>query len=80
MKKIFAVSVILLLVATGWRVEVDFKPTSTFGQEIQAPRGELRVVDKDVSNWAWIASNVFEHFIEVNKDGKLMPGLATSWQ
>ena len=31
-------------------------------------------------NWAWIAWNVFEHLVEIDKDGKLVPRLATAWQ
>jgi ABC-type transport system substrate-binding protein len=50
------------------------------GQEVPAPRGELRIVDKHPDNWGWITANVFEHLIEADKDGKLVPGLATGWQ
>ncbi len=45
-----------------------------------APRGELRVVDHHPANWAWITWNVFEHLMEVDKDGALVPRLATSWR
>jgi peptide/nickel transport system substrate-binding protein len=37
-------------------------------------------VDKFPGNWAWITFNVFEHLIEVDKDGTLVPRLATRWQ
>jgi ABC-type transport system substrate-binding protein len=53
---------------------------SGFGQEVPVPQGELRIVDKNPANWAWITYNVFEHLIEVDKEGKLVPGLATSWR
>ena len=43
-----------------------------------APRGELRVVDHHPANWAWITFNVFEHLMELDKDGALVPRLATS--
>ena len=44
------------------------------------PRGELRIVDKSPRNWTWIAFNVLEHLIELDKEGKLVPGLATGWR
>jgi len=37
-------------------------------------------VDKSSINWVWIALNVFEHLVELDKDGKLVPGLATGWR
>jgi peptide/nickel transport system substrate-binding protein len=37
-------------------------------------------VDRHDWNWATIVLNIFEHLIELDKDGKLVPGLATSWQ
>jgi ABC-type transport system substrate-binding protein len=66
-------SIILVLVVFG-------RGAHSVGQEILTPRGELRVVDKHPANWAWVTFNVFEHLIEIDKDGKLIPGLATSWQ
>jgi ABC-type transport system substrate-binding protein len=66
-------SVIFVLCAFGWG-------TSGFGQEVPAPRGELRIVDTDPQNWAWITWNVFEHLVELDKDGQLVPRLATSWR
>ena len=39
------------------------------GQEAPTPRGELRIVDTDPLNWAWITWNVFEHLVELDKDG-----------
>jgi peptide/nickel transport system substrate-binding protein len=50
------------------------------GEQTPAPRGELRIVDKDPLNWAWITWNVFEHLVELDKDGQLVPRLATAWQ
>jgi hypothetical protein len=38
------------------------------------------MVDTDPLNWAYITWNVFEHLVEVDKDGKLVPRLATAWQ
>jgi ABC-type transport system substrate-binding protein len=54
--------------------------TGGVGEQVSAPRGELRIVDTDPLNWAWITWNVFEHLIEIDKDGKLVPRLATAWQ
>jgi peptide/nickel transport system substrate-binding protein len=53
---------------------------SSLGEQAPAPRGELRIVDKHPSNWAYITFNVFEHLMEMDKDGALVPRLATSWQ
>jgi ABC-type transport system substrate-binding protein len=66
-------SIVLVLVAFGWGAH-------SLGQEAPPPRGELRVVDKSPANWAWVTWNVFEHLIEMDKDGKLVPRLATGWQ
>lgn len=52
----------------------------TLAQKVSAPRGEIRVVDKHPFNWISITFNVFEHLMELDKDGKLVPRLATSWQ
>jgi peptide/nickel transport system substrate-binding protein len=64
---------VLVLVTFGWG-------ENSFGQQVPTPRGELRVVDKNPNNWASISFNVFEHLVEVDKDGALVPRLATSWQ
>ena len=66
-------NVVLVLLALGWSAAAVAEPPP-------APRGELRIVDKHPVNWAWIVFNVFEHLIEVDKDGTLVPGLATRWQ
>jgi len=42
--------------------------------------GEVRIVDKNPLNWASIVYNVFEHLMEVDKDGTLVPRLATGWR
>jgi peptide/nickel transport system substrate-binding protein len=80
MKKLLMSIMALMLVTFGWNLRAGLKPTPTFGQEVPAPRGELRVVNRNINNWASITFNVFEHLIEVDKDGKLVPCLATSWQ
>jgi ABC-type transport system substrate-binding protein len=66
-------SVICLFLALGWG-------THSLGEQGQVPRGELRIVDQSPYNWAWITWTVFEHLIEIDKDGLLVPGLATQWQ
>ena len=53
---------------------------AALGQGAAKPRGELRVVDHHPANWAWITFNVFEHLMEIDKDGALVPRLATSWR
>jgi ABC-type transport system substrate-binding protein len=73
MHKLFVSSVILVFCTLGLG-------TSSFGQERPAPRGELRIVDTDPLNWAWVAWNVFEHLMEFDKDGKLVPRLAIAWR
>jgi ABC-type transport system substrate-binding protein len=73
MRKFFVSSVILVLCALGWIASSD-------AQERPGPRGELRIVDTDPLNWAWITWNVFEHLVELDKDGNLVPRLATAWR
>ena len=73
MQKLVVGSLVLMLGILGWGA-------SSFGQEVAAPRGELRVVDTDPNNFAWIAWNIFDHLVEIDKYGKLVPGLATAWQ
>jgi peptide/nickel transport system substrate-binding protein len=66
-------SLALVLVTLGWS-------SQSLGEQVPAPRGELRIVDKHRENWAWITFNVFEHLVEIDKEGKLVPRLATAWQ
>ena len=73
MRKIFTGGILLLIVALGWSDE-------SLGQKTPAPRGEVRIVDKHPFNWIWVTMNVFEHLMEVDKDGVLVPRLATGWQ
>jgi peptide/nickel transport system substrate-binding protein len=73
MKHFVVGSIVLMLVTLGWGGR-------GLGEEAQEPRGELRVVDKSPLNWIWIALNVFEHLVELDKDGQLVPGLATGWR
>lgn len=73
MKKCVIGGIVLVLVTLGWG-------TMSVGEQVPTPRGELRIVDKHPSNWIWIVYNVFEHLIEFDQDGKLVPRLATSWR
>jgi len=72
MKQLIVGSLVFVFVALGW--------SSGFGEQPPAPRGELRIVDKNPLNWASITYNVFEHLMEVDKDGTLVPRLATEWR
>jgi ABC-type transport system substrate-binding protein len=73
MHRFFVGSLMLVLCTLGWIA-------SSFGQEVPMPRGELRIVDKNPANWAFVTFNVFEHLMELNTDGTLVPRLATGWQ
>jgi peptide/nickel transport system substrate-binding protein len=73
MKKCAVGGIILVLVTCGWG-------TMSVGEQMPAPRGELRIVDTDPLNWSWISWHIFDHLVEIDKDGKLVPGLATAWQ
>jgi ABC-type transport system substrate-binding protein len=66
-------SLILMFITLGWG-------TSSVGQEVPVPRGELRIVDTHPANWASMTLHVFEHLMELDKDGTLVPRLAASWQ
>ena len=67
------VGLVIMLVSLGWG-------KFSFGQEVPSPRGELRIVDKNPANWASVVFNVFDHLMELNTDGTLVPRLATGWQ
>ena len=73
MKKLIVSSLVLVVIAVGWG-------TRSRGEQGPAPRGELRVVDKHPWNWGRVTYNVIEHLVEIDKEGKLVPRLATSWR
>jgi peptide/nickel transport system substrate-binding protein len=52
----------------------------SLAQDPPMPRGELRIVDKHPKNWVFITYNVMEHLLELDKDGTLVPRLATGWR
>ena len=73
MKNLIASSLVFTFIICGWH-------TSSAGGQVPTPQGELRIVDKSPLNWIWIVYNVFEHLLEFDKDGTLVPRLATSWR
>jgi ABC-type transport system substrate-binding protein len=73
MKRYVVGSIVLLRVTLGWGER-------GMGEQVPTPRGELRIVDKDSQNYASIAWNIFDHLVEIDKEGKLVPRLATSWR
>jgi ABC-type transport system substrate-binding protein len=73
MNKLVVGSIMLLICSLGWL-------SNGLGQERPTPRGELRIVDKHPLNWQWIVLNIFEHLVEFDKDGQLVPRLATGWR
>jgi ABC-type transport system substrate-binding protein len=66
-------SIVLLLVIFG----LD---NLGLGEQAPAPHGELRIVDSNRYNFITIVYNVFEHLMELDKDGKLVPRLAAEWR
>jgi peptide/nickel transport system substrate-binding protein len=72
MKSLVVGSVVCMLITLGGL-------SGSFGEQVPGPQGELRIVDKSPINWIWIAANVLEHLIELDKEGKQVPGLATGW-
>jgi peptide/nickel transport system substrate-binding protein len=73
MNKLVVSSTLLVLVIFGWG-------NRSGGEQVPTPRGELRIVDKHQLNWTYIVMNVFEHLMALDKDGTLVPRLATSWR
>jgi ABC-type transport system substrate-binding protein len=73
MKRFVVGSIVLVLFTCG-------RGAMSVGEQMPAPRGELRIVDTDPQNFAWISWHIFDHLVEIDKAGKLVPRLATSWQ
>jgi ABC-type transport system substrate-binding protein len=73
MKKCVVGGIVLVLVTLGWG-------TRSMGESLPPPRGELRIVDKNPANWVSLTLNVFEHLMEPNPGGQLVPRLATGWR
>jgi len=73
MRKLAAGGLILFV------VNLSFS-SGSFGQSAPTPRGEIRVVDKSPKNWIHVTMHVFEHLVEMDKSGTLVPRLATNWK
>jgi ABC-type transport system substrate-binding protein len=73
MTQLIVGSLVFMLITLGWGQR-------SLGESGPAPRGEVRLVDKNPLNWVYIVYNVFEHLLEVDKDGTLVPRLATTWR
>jgi ABC-type transport system substrate-binding protein len=73
MQKFVIASVVSLLVTLGGN-------SSGFGEQPPTPRGELRIIDKSPANWVSLTFNVFEHLLEIDAQGNLVPRLATAWR
>ena len=73
MRKLAFGSIVLMLVTFGWS-------SYGMGEQVPTPRGELRIVDREPRNWVWTSLQVFEHLAELDKDGTLVPRLATGWR
>lgn len=73
MQRLVVGGIVLALVTCGWG-------TMSVEAQMPAPRGEVRIVDKSPLNWVSVAYNVFEHLMEFDKDGTLVPRLATGWR
>ena len=73
MQKVIVGSCILLLVTLGWG-------DRGVRAQVPAPRGELRIVDSGSVNFVTVVVNVFEHLLDIEEGGKLVPRLATGWR
>src|SRR5437016_4618207 len=73
MRRLIAGGLIVLVASLGPGV-------TSSAQTASEPRGEIRVVDKSPNNWIYLTWHVFEHLLELDKNGVLVPRLATSWK
>ena len=73
MKSVCVTGVILLGLTLGWG-------GISLGEQPPAPRGELRIVDSGPYNFITVVLNVFEHLLDFEEGGKLVPRLATGWR
>jgi ABC-type transport system substrate-binding protein len=54
--------------------------TGSFGQKAPTPRGEVRIVDKNPVGWGWVPNYIFDHLMDIDRNGQLVPQLATGWR
>jgi ABC-type transport system substrate-binding protein len=73
MKKFVVGSIVLVLITLVWG-------DRSGGEQVPAPRGELRIVDPSSYNFVTVVFNVFEHLLELDAEGTLVPRLATGWR
>ena len=73
MKHLVVSSLVLLLVTLGGG-------DRGVRAQVSAPRGELRIVDSSSFNFVTVVFNVFEHLLDLEEGGKLVPRLATGWR
>jgi peptide/nickel transport system substrate-binding protein len=73
MKAVIVDSVVVLLLTLAWS-------SNSLGEQPPQPRGELRIVDTNRYNFSTIVYNVFEHLMERDQNGTLVPRLATKWR
>src|SRR5438270_1515600 len=73
MQNLVVGSIVFMLVTLGWS-------NPSLGEQAPAPQGELCIVDKSPLNFIAMVYNVFEHFMDLDRDGTLVPRLATRWQ
>ena len=73
MQRLVWCSTVTMLIILGWL-------SPGMGEQVPAPQGELRIVDKSPVNWISMTLNVFEHLMEADVGGKLVPRLATGWR
>ena len=73
MKNLVVGSLVFMLVTLGWG-------NRSLGEQVPAPRGELRIVDSSSFNFVTVVFNVFEHLLDLEEGGKPVPRLATGWR
>src|SRR5262249_61974436 len=73
MKQFIIGSLILVVVTLAWG-------DPGVREQVLEPRGEVRIVDPHYYNWASVVLNIFEHLVDPDKDGTLVPRLATGWR
>ena len=54
--------------------------TGSLAQKAPAPRGEVRIVDRYPNAWGYWVMYTMEHLMEIDRQGNLVPRLATSWR